>query len=155
MKENEYNITLIDLGEVAGSCVLNRRAALRNYGRPINVDMTVRVVPDIDKSTVSLVVTASYIAQGKLLRERLLTCSDYATFEIPELREHVEISGEEVVVAGPLMLMMLGIVIGALRGIIAVHIAGTPLAKHPLPIVDLTALLYRLKYSGSSAIEAE
>lgn len=148
MEETEYKITLQDVGEVQGASIVNRRAALRAFGKPVQVDMTVRVVPDLDKSTVSLVVTASYIVQGKIMRERLLTCSAYATFEIEDLRRHVEISGEDVVVGGSLMMMMLGIAVGALRGIIAVRIAGTPLYNRPLPIIDLTALMYRLHYGS-------
>lgn len=150
MEEQEYNITLLDIGEVEGSSLINRRAALRNYGKEIRVDMSVRVVPDLEKSTVGLVVTASYIVTGKLLRERLLTCSAFANFEIKDLRRHVEINGEEVSVDGHIMMMMLGIATGALRGIISVRAAGTALAKRPLPIVDLTALLYRLRYGSTS-----
>lgn len=146
MNQTEFNVTLKDIGEVEGASVLNRRAALRAFGKPVQVDMTVRVVPDLDKSTVSLVVTASYICEGRIMRERLLTCSAFATFGIENLREHVEVNGEDVVVGGHLMMMMLGIAVGALRGIIAVRIARTPLANRPLPIIDLTALMYRLRY---------
>lgn len=149
MEETEFKITLLDVGEVEGASVVNRRASLRAFGKPVQVDMTVRVVPDLEKSTVSLVVTASYIAEGKIMRERLLTCSAFATFEIEELRKHIEVSGEEVVVGARLMMMMLGIAVGALRGIIAVRIAGTPLYNRPLPIIDLTALMYRLHYGNA------
>ena len=149
MEETEFNITLLSVGEVEGASVVNRRASLKAYGKPVHVDMTVRVVPDLDKSTVSLVVTASYIVQGKFVRERVLTCSAFATFQIENLRQHVEINGEDIIVGGHLMMMMLGITVGALRGIISVRIAGTPLSNRPLPIIDLTALMYRLRYGSS------
>lgn len=149
MEETEFNITLLSVGEVEGASVVNRRASLKAYGKPVHVDMTVRVVPDLDKSTVSLVVTASYIVQGKVVRERVLTCSAFATFQIENLRQHVEINGEDIIVGGHLMMMMLGITVGALRGIISVRIAGTPLSNRPLPIIDLTALMYRLRYGSS------
>lgn len=149
MKDSDINISLQSVGEVEGASVINRRAAVRALGKDVQVDMTVRVVPDIDKSTVSLVVTASYIAQGKIIRERLLTCSAFATFSIENLKDHVEVNGEDVVVGGRLMMIMLGIAVGALRGIIAVRIAGTPLRNRPLPIIDLTALMYRLRYGAA------
>ena len=38
---------------------------------------------------------------------------------------------------------------GALRGIIAVRTAGPTLANRPLPIIDLTALMYRLHYGSA------
>lgn len=151
MKDLDFNISLRSIGEVEGASVLNRRAAMRASGKDISVDMTVRVVPDLEASTISLIVTASYIAKGVIVRERLLTRSAYATFEIQDLRQHIEINGEDVVVGGKLMMMMLGIAVGALRGIISVRIAGTPLKNRPLPIIDLTALMYRLRYGSAPA----
>lgn len=148
MDNSEFKIRLQSIGEVEGASVINRRAALRAFGKPVSVDMTVRVVPDLDSSAVSLVVSASYIVQGKITRERLLTCSAFATFEIGNLRDHVELNGDDVVIGGSLMKTMLGIAVGALRGIISVRIAGTPLSNRPLPILDLTALMYRLRGSG-------
>ena len=146
MKQTDVSISLKSVREIRGASVVNRRAALRAAGQ---VDMAVRVVPDIERSTVSLLVTASYIYAGPLRRERLMTCSALAAFEIENLMQHVEINGEDVVVASRVMMTMLGIAVGALRGIIAVRTAGTTLANRPLPIIDLTALMYRLHYGSA------
>ena len=149
MKQTDVSISLKSVREIRGASVVNRRAALRAAGKPVQVDMAVRVVPDIERSTVSLLVTASYIYAGPLRRERLMTCSALASFEIENLMQHVEINGEDVVVASRVMMTMLGIAVGALRGIIAVRTAGTTLANRPLPIIDLTALMYRLHYGSA------
>ncbi len=146
MKQTDVSISLKSVREIRGASVVNRRAALR---AAVQVDMAVRVVPDIERSTVSLLVTASYIYAGPLRRERLMTCSALAAFEIENLMQHVEINGEDVVVASRVMMTMLGIAVGALRGIIAVRTAGTTLANRPLPIIDLTALMYRLHYGSA------
>ncbi len=152
MKDTDVKITLQSIGEVRGASVINRRSAARAAGKDVQVDMAVRVVPDLSHSTVSLVVTVSYISQSKYLRERLLTCSAFATFMIENLREYVVINGDDVIVGGNLMMTMLGIAVGALRGIVSVRIAGTPLSNRPLPIIDLTALMYRLSYGSAPSV---
>ena len=62
MKQTDVSISLKSVREIRGASVVNRRAALRAAGKPVQVDMAVRVVPDIDRSTVSLLGTASYLA---------------------------------------------------------------------------------------------
>lgn len=146
IKESDLNVRLISVGEVDGATVINRRVAKLSVGKPVSVDMSVRVLPDLDHSTVSLVVSTSYIYEGIMIRERVMSCSAIACFEIERLRDHVEMQGEEVIVGGRLMMLMLGVAVGALRGIVSVRTSGTPLAGRPLPILDLSALMYRLRY---------
>lgn len=149
MEETAINFRLVSVREVEGATAVNRRA-LRRLGRtPVNVDMNVRVVPDLDHSLVSLVVTCSYVAVIGFIRTRVLSCSVVTTFEIEDLRQHIEMQGEEVVVGGKLMMTMLGIAVGSLRGIVAVRTAGTPLRFRPLPVIDLRALMYRLHYGNA------
>ncbi len=149
MEETAINFRLVSVREVEGATAINRRAMRRMGRTPVNVDMNVRVVPDMDHSLVSLVVTCSYVAVLGLIRTRVLSCSIVATFEIDELQSHVCMQGEDVVVGGKLMMTMLGIAVGALRGVVAVRTAGTPLRFRPLPVIDLTALMYRLHYGNS------
>lgn len=150
MEETSINVNLVSIREVEGATAINRRA-LRKLGRtPINVDMNVRVVPDLERSLISVVVSCSYITVLGLIRTRVLSCSVVSTFEIEDLMAHITLEGEEVIIGGKLMMTMLGIAVGSLRGIIAVRTSGTPLRFRPLPIIDLTALMCRLHY-GSSA----
>lgn len=146
MTESSIEYRLLAVKEIPEGTAINRRSARRFAGKPISLDLAVRLVPEVEKSMVSLVVTCSYIYKGVLRRERLLTCSALATFEVPELKKHIERNGENVVVDSPLLMAMLGVAVGALRGIVAVRTAGTALSGSPLPIVDLTALMYRLRY---------
>lgn len=146
MEENQVNITLVSVSEVPESTVLNRSALRRMGHEPINVDMNVRVVPDLERGMISLVVSCSYIALLSMVRQRVLTSSVVATFEVGDLKSHIIQRGQEVVVAAKLMETMLGIAVGALRGVVAVRTAGTPLRHRPLPIINLTALMYRLNY---------
>ena len=146
MEESQVKMRLVSVNEVPDSTVINRRALRRIGNQTVNVDMNVRVVPDLNRSLISLVVSCSYIAVVDFIRTRVLVSSVIATFEIEDLCEHIVTQGEEVIVAGQLMMTMLSISVGALRGVVAVRTADTRLRNTPLPIIDLTALMYRLHY---------
>ena len=148
MEDTPVNLSLVSVREVEGAAAINRRA-IRRLGRtPVNVDLNVRAVPDFDRSLISLVVTCSYVAVIGLIRTRVLSCSVVATFEIPGLRDIIALQGEEVIVSGKVMTTMLGIAVGSLRGVVAVRTADTQLRFRPLPIIDLTALMYRLQFGS-------
>lgn len=146
MKETEVKMTLVSVNEVPGATVINRSALRRLHGETVSVDMNVRMVPDIKRNLISLVVSCSYIAPIGLIRQRLLVSSVITSFEIENLKDNIVMHGNEVVVAGNLMMTMLSISVGALRGIVSVHTQSTPLRHSPLPIIDLTALMARLNY---------
>lgn len=149
MEETSINFRLLSVREVNGATAINRRA-LRRLGRtPVNVDLNVRVVPDFERSMLSLVVSCSYIAVLGLIRTRVLATTSVTTFEVDDLAAHITVEGEEVVLGGKLMMTMLGIAVGALRGIIAVRTADTPLKYRPLPVIDLTALMCRMSLGNS------
>lgn len=146
MEESQVKLTLLSVNELPDSTVINRSALRRMGNQTVTVDMNVRVIPDLDRSLISLVVSCSYIAVIGYIRTRILVSSVVATFEVEDLRSHIVSKGGEVIVAGQLMMTMLGIAVGALRGVVAVRTQGTKLRNTPLPIIDLTALMYRLHY---------
>lgn len=149
MKETQVNVSLVSVSEVPGATVINRSALRRLGHETVSVDMNVRVIPDTARNLISLVVSCSYIAPIGMVRQRLLVSSVIATFEVENLTQNIVMNGNEVVVAGQLMMTMLGIAVGALRGIVSVHTQGTALRHRPLPIIDLTALMARLNYGKS------
>ncbi len=146
MKETEVKLSLVSVSEVPGATVINRCALRKLRHETVSVDMNVRVIPDLERNMISLVVSCSYIAPIGMVRQRLLVSSVITTFEVEDLATNIVMHGNEVVVAGRLMMTMLGIAVGALRGIVSVHTQGTALRHRPLPIIDLTALMARLNY---------
>lgn len=144
MKDKDIAVTLVDLGEVEGATAINRRALRRLTREAINVDMNVKVVPDIERSRLSVLVSCSYRAIIGLIRERLLVCTAVASFEVEDLAQQIEENGEQKLLPASMMMNMLGIAVGALRGIVAVRTADTPLHRRPLPIIDLNVLMRRL-----------
>lgn len=144
MKDKDIAMTLVDLGEVEGASAINRRALRRLTREAISVDMNVKVVPDTERSMLSVLVSCSYRAIIGLIRERLLVCTAYATFEVEDLETQIREHGEARLLPAPIMMNMLGIAVGALRGIVAVRTADTPLRRRPLPVIDLRTLMHRL-----------
>lgn len=144
--ENDQKITILSVNEVPDSTVINRAALRRMGNQTVNVDINVREVPNIEKSIVSVVVSCSYLAQIGFLRYRILVSSVVVNFGIENLGRIVIQKGGEKVIPSDLMLKMLGVAVGALRGVVAVRTQGTKLRNSPLPMIDLKALLYRLHY---------
>ena len=146
MKETEAEVRLVDIGELEGATAINRRAARRAVGKSVHLDMSVRLVPEVERNMLSLVVKSSYVYAGEVYRERLMTCSVYANFEVKDLAAHIKRHGENAVVDSQLMMLMLSVAVGALRGVVAVRTKGTLLESRPLPIINISALMYRLHY---------
>lgn len=146
MEESKYQLKIISVSEVPGSTALNRSILRRMGQQPVTVDMSVKMVSDISRNIISLIVTCSYLTKSAVLRQRLLTCSAIATFEIDNLSAHAVSHGGEVSVDDELLHTMLSIAVGALRGVVAVRTADTPLRHRPLPVIDLRALMSRLNY---------
>lgn len=146
MEDSELKITLLSVNELPDSTVINRRLLRRMGSDPVSVDMNVRMLPDVERSVISLVVTCTYIGVVGMIRTRLMTSSVIATFEIEKLVSPASGDSGELTVGAGLMKTMLSITVGALRGIVAVRTADTPLCNTPLPVIDLNALLYRLNY---------
>lgn len=149
MNGDNYSLRLLSIGEIEGGTAINQRAIRRLGNRQASVDMNVRMIPDTSNNIISLVVTCSYIGIIGLIRERLLTCSAIATFEIENLDENADSDGNDQILNEKIAKTMLSITVGALRGIIAVRTANTPLHNSPLPILNLNALLGRLNFGSS------
>ena len=148
MTDNSVNLSLLSCVEIEGATVINRRALRRLGASPVTVDMNVRVLPDMERNLISLVVGCTYVAVIGLIRTHVFTCTSLTTFEIENLRQQVEQRGEDQIIGGKLMMTMLGIAVGALRGMVAVRTSDTPLRHTPLPMIDLTSLMYRLHYGS-------
>lgn len=146
MENVQPNITILSVNEVPDSTVINRSALRRMGNQTVNVDLNVRVVPNIEKSIVSLVVSCSYLAQIGFLRYRILVSSVVANFGVENLSKIVIPKGDENVIPSDIMMTMLGVAVGALRGVVSVRTQGTKLRNSPLPLIDLKTLIYRLHY---------
>ena len=152
MSDNSVNLTLLSCVEIEGATGINRRALRRLGTAPVTVDMNVRLLPDLERNLISLVVGCTYVTVIDLIRTHVFTCTSLTTFEIENLRDQIAQRGKDQIIGGKLLMTMLGIAVGALRGMVAVRTADTPLRHTPLPMIDLTSLMYRL-HNGDKATE--
>ena len=123
------------------------RRNIRQYdGSPVDVSLNVRVEPDMEDRTVTLVVGVSYYTINRLMRVRLLQYTVAAVFEFDDCSGHVSVGGDSCMVNTQTMLMMLGVTIGSLRGMLALRTAGTFLSRYPMPIINISELVSRFAY---------
>ena len=88
-----------------------------------------------------------------MIRRPLLSYAAEAVFEIPGLAEYAMgiPSGDRVELPPAVMTLMLGVGIGAIRGLIAQRTAGTVLESRPLPLINVSGLVSRLIYGDVPA----
>ena len=141
---DEIRIDLERLTEVPDLSTLDRRAIRRYVNQPLEVDIGTRLVPD-HRNHLTLVLSLSLSYVEPVGRDTTLLIQGVAaTFTVGDFARHVVVNGDNVCVDRSLMLLMLSITVGAVRGMIALKVADTPLAQLPIPILDLNTLADRL-----------
>lgn len=146
MEIGNIQVTLASISEQTDLCSLHKRN-LRHYcGGEIGVALRTWLTPDNDKNSVFLTVEAIYTDRGRLMLPVLLTYAVTAKFRLNGDLNPIPAVGECLYLPHHLLTLMLGTVIGAMRGMISLRTAGTSLAGQPLPLLnvaDLAASLSR------------
>lgn len=161
VKETQINISLVDVTEVPPGCRLHRWELLRfaqaREDACACVRLKARVTSDASRGWLILHLSVEYSWERGMLRRRLLDFETETRFEVEDFEGHFGRGPRhpEVVDMPPSVLrLMLCTGIGTLRGMLAVHTQGTPLARRPLPLIDVSLLLSRLIY-GDTPRDAE
>lgn len=148
MEDQELDIRLTGLSQVKDRTKLYRWEVMRHQSEDVDVALSTDFEKDSVNSTVTLRITVRYTALRGQIRRRLLDYSADATFAVSRIDGLVDVSDEELLVSIPLLRLMLGIAIGAIRGMIAVYVAGTVLEKFPLPLYNLETLVENIVAAG-------
>lgn len=107
---------------------------------------------DFGRNILAVIVRTLYTDRGHFLQTRLLRHVVRAEFAVTDINEVVStIDDGRVQLPHHLLTMMLGTVIGAQRGMLAVRLAGTPLASHPLPLLNVAQLAESLSTQAVGA----
>jgi len=88
-----------------------------------------------------------------MVRRPLLDFAVATEFEVDNFDRHFAhaLDRDRMVDLPPSVLtLMLGVSIGALRGMIAQRTKGTPLESSPLPLINITSLVSRLIYADTA-----
>lgn len=144
------DICIERVAEVPGECHLSRWEMLRygNHPEDIAVDLVARVEDDRVAERLALRVGVFYTYMRSMVRRPLLRQTVEVVFTIPSMEDFVSFTParDKIDIAPSVISMMLGVAIGALRGMIAQKTTGTPLEGRPLPLVNVSGLVSRLIY---------
>jgi hypothetical protein len=141
---DDIRIDLERLTEVPDLSTIDRRAIRRYIDQPLKVDIGTRLVPDSRNHLTLVLSLALSYTEPIGTSATLLIEGVAATFTISDFDRHVIVHQDNVCVDRSLMLLMLGVTVGAIRGMIALRVADTPLAQIPIPILDLNILADRI-----------
>ena len=137
MKATELDIKLLRIEE--DSTHFYRWELMRYEATPVDVSLTSDFSYRAGRRLVSLRLTARYTTFRNQMNRRLLDYVVNSEFEL--LGPDAEVSVEELVVDTELVRLMLGVALGAMRGMISLRTANTFLSHFPLPIYNINELM--------------
>lgn len=148
MKRSDLDIRIVRINEVSRDTSFNRWEIhrLATHDAEIKVDLSARLEQVTPDEQILLHLEVIYTYMRGMVRRPLLRYAVESVYEIPGIDEFISFNStrEKVDIPPSLMSLMLGTSIGAMRGMLAVRTAGTPLESRPLPLINLTALVSRL-----------
>ncbi|MCM1348546.1 MAG: hypothetical protein NC338_03970 [Firmicutes bacterium] len=139
MRAPELDIKLIRLDEDKERIHFHRWEILRYDGTPVDVNLFTDFSYRAGQHIVRLSLAARYTTVRELMSRRLLDYGITADFEL--IGSDVETSSEEIVVNSDLVRLMIGVGLGALRGMVALRTSHTFLAHYPLPVYNVDTLM--------------
>lgn len=151
-RDKDIEVTLTDIAEESDECSYNHKAIRRYAGQEVHVGLQTTLEADFGRNILAVIVRTLYTDRGHFLQTRLLRHVVRAEFAVTDINEVVStIDDGRVQLPHHLLTMMLGTVIGAQRGMLAVRLAGTPLASHPLPLLNVAQLAESLSTQAVGA----
>ena len=114
----------------------------------LEVQIGFKFEPIPEKNLFSVWIKAHYRYSVADEKKKLASIEVATLFEIVNMEAHIEAQGEQFNDKSDLVPMMLNIAIGSTRGFIASKVAGTILAKYPLPIMDIQEVLSNINRSN-------
>lgn len=111
----------------------------------VAVGLNVSFIPSENPSEVTLRLKTTYTAMRDGILRPLLEYEMEARFAVEGTPTPALLTETAVYLPSNLLALMLQVAVGALRGMLAVELQGTPLAQHPLPIYDISSLVGSLR----------
>lgn len=118
-----------------------RRRSIRQYrGEQVDVNLRASLRPEENGRNVALEVTVTYVARRFPFPEMLLRYGATGRFAVDAPEGTMDSEGDVFRLPHHLLTLMLGTVVGALRGMVALETAGTALSNSPLPLLNVARL---------------
>lgn len=147
--ETPIDIQISSVREVRRLCEVYRWEIMLYDGSPIDIEISIDFVRTPDQS-LRLQIGAHYTCLRAQVMRPLLDYVTEVVFRIPNLNDIADITDGQMYIDPEALAMMIGIGLGALRGMVALRTEGSALEKHPIPIMSIAELITHLSPSASS-----
>lgn len=142
--EEDIEIQLTRIAEVGDLSHISKRA-IRHFGSAsAKASLSARLIPAVEADSLSLLLSVSFRNTATEDHPVLLQETVLAEFSVGDIASHIDLDSECIRVPRHMLTLMLSITLGALRGMVALRTAGTPLASCPIPIMDITDIAARI-----------
>ena len=143
----DIEVSLVSIRQVPERTKIFSRAIRHYAGGEVGVSLRTWLTPIRGKDEVELTAEVVYSDRGTMMHSIMLTYCVAARFAFSDAENFFDIDGDRLLITHHLLTLMLGTVIGALRGMIALDTAQTSLASYPLPLLNVAALAASLSRS--------
>ena len=143
----DIEVSLVSIRQVPERTKIFSRAIRHYAGGEVGVSLRTWLTPIRGKDEVELTAEVVYSDRGTMMHSIMLTYCVAARFAFSDAENFFDIDGDRLLITHHLLTLMLGTVIGALRGMIALDTAQTSLASYPLPLLNVADLAASLSRS--------
>ena len=143
----DIEVSLVSIRQVPERTKIFSRAIRHYAGGEVGVSLRTWLTPIRGKDEVELTAEVVYSDRGTMMHSIMLTYCVAARFAFSDAENFFDIDGDRLLITHHLLTLMLGTVIGALRGMIALDTAQTSLAAYPLPLLNVADLAASLSRS--------
>ena len=143
----DIEVSLVSIRQVPERTKIFSRAIRHYAGGEVGVSLRTWLTPIRGKDEVELTAEVVYSDRGTMMHSTMLTYCVAARFAFSDAENFFDIDGDRLLITHHLLTLMLGTVIGALRGMIALDTAQTSLASYPLPLLNVADLAASLSRS--------
>lgn len=143
----DIEVSLVSIRQVPERTKIFSRAIRHYAGGEVGVSLRTWLTPIRGKDEVELTAEVVYSDRGTMMHSIMLTYCVAARFAFSDAENFFDIDGDRLLITHHLLTLMLGTVIGALRGMIALDTDQTSLASYPLPLLNVADLAASLSRS--------
>ena len=143
----DIEVSLVSIRQVPERTKIFSRAIRHYAGGEVGVSLRTWLTPIRGKDEIELTAEVVYSDRGTMMHSIMLTYCVTARFAFSDAENFFDIDGDRLLITHHLLTLMLGTVIGALRGMIALDTAPTSLASYPLPLLNVADLAASLSRS--------
>lgn len=143
----DIEVSLVSIRQVPERTKIFSRAIRHYAGGEVGVSLRTWLTPIRGKYEVELTAEVVYSDRGTMMHSIMLTYCVAARFAFSDAENFFDIDGDRLLITHHLLTLMLGTVIGSLRGMIALDTAQTSLASYPLPLLNVADLAASLSRS--------